>query len=61
MTPVNGYADVGLLTLTEMVACTAAIADSVNIPVMADGEEGFGSSRHVARARICLARPASRK
>jgi 2-methylisocitrate lyase-like PEP mutase family enzyme len=46
---VNGYADVGLLTLTEMVARTAAIVDSVNIPVIADGEEGFGSSLHVAR------------
>lgn len=46
---VNGYADVGLLTLTEMVARTTAIADSVNIPLIADGEEGFGSSLHVAR------------
>lgn len=45
----HGYADVGLLTLTEMVARTAAIADAVNIPVIADGEEGFGSSLHVAR------------
>lgn len=46
---VHGYADVGLLTLTEMVARTAAMADAVSIPVIADGEEGFGSSLHVAR------------
>jgi 2-methylisocitrate lyase-like PEP mutase family enzyme len=45
----NGYADVGLLTLTEAVARTTAIVEAVDIPVIGDAEEGFGSSIHVRR------------
>jgi 2-methylisocitrate lyase-like PEP mutase family enzyme len=49
---VQGYADVGLLTLTEMVARTTAMAEAVNVPVIADGEEGFGGNLNVARTMV---------
>ena len=45
----QGYADIGLLNLSEMVQRVTALSDAVDIPVIADGEEGFGSSLHVVR------------
>ena len=48
----QGYADVGLLTMTEMVARTTAMAEAVNVPVIADGEEGFGGNLNVARTMV---------
>jgi 2-methylisocitrate lyase-like PEP mutase family enzyme len=38
-----------LLTLTEQVSVAARIAASVNIPVIVDGDAGFGDPVHVAR------------
>lgn len=37
------------MTLEENVSRTAAIADSVEVPVMADGEDGFGGPDSVRR------------
>lgn len=36
--------DVGILTLTQMVDLTRHICNSVEIPVMADGDTGFGNA-----------------
>ena len=44
-----GAPDVGLLTLTEMVDCAARIADAVDIPVFADGDNGHGNATTVIR------------
>jgi methylisocitrate lyase len=44
----RGYPD-GTLSLTEMAARVGEIADRVSIPVIADGEGGFGDVRKVAR------------
>ena len=44
-----GAPDVGLLTLTEMVDCAARIADAVDIPVFADGDNGHGNATNVIR------------
>lgn len=48
----NGVAampDVGLLTLTEVIAQASYITNAVNIPCIADGETGFGESVNVVR------------
>lgn len=44
-----GWADVGLLTLNEMVANAAAIAQAVSVPVIADADTGFGNQLNVQR------------
>jgi len=44
-----GIADVGLVTMTEMVDNAAAIARSVQVPVIADADTGFGNQLNVRR------------
>lgn len=44
-----GCADVGLLSLTEMVDRARNIADCVDIPVIADADTGFGNAINVMR------------
>lgn len=46
---VLGEPDVGLLTLTEMVQRVANIANAVGVPVVADGDTGFGNPLNVRR------------
>jgi 2-methylisocitrate lyase-like PEP mutase family enzyme len=45
-----GFADAGLLTLTEMVNRAREIVDAVNIPIVSDCETGYGNAVNVARA-----------
>lgn len=45
-----GFADAGLLTLTEMVAKAREIVDAVNIPIVSDCETGYGNAVNVTRA-----------
>ncbi|NPV44408.1 MAG: isocitrate lyase/PEP mutase family protein [Firmicutes bacterium] len=44
-----GKPDVGLVTMTEMVEHTKNICAAVDIPVMADGDTGFGNAINVIR------------
>jgi len=44
-----GSPDVGLLAMTEMVECARRIADAVEIPVFADGDNGHGNATNVRR------------
>lgn len=44
-----GVADLGLLTMDEMVGTAAAIAQSVSVPVIADADTGFGNALNVQR------------
>lgn len=44
-----GLPDIGLLTMTEMLANTRAIADAVNIPLIADADTGYGNPINVVR------------
>jgi 2-methylisocitrate lyase-like PEP mutase family enzyme len=44
-----GYPDYGLLTMTEMAESAARISDSVDIPVIADADTGFGNELNVVR------------
>jgi 2-methylisocitrate lyase-like PEP mutase family enzyme len=44
-----GLPDLGLLTLTEVVAATKNIADAVTLPVLADADTGYGNHLNVTR------------
>jgi carboxyvinyl-carboxyphosphonate phosphorylmutase len=44
-----GKPDIGLVTMTEMVNHTRNIAEAVDVPVMADGDTGFGNAINVIR------------
>jgi methylisocitrate lyase len=46
---VHGLPDVGLVTLTETVAHARAICSAVTIPVVVDGDTGFGEAINAAR------------
>jgi 2-methylisocitrate lyase-like PEP mutase family enzyme len=46
---ISAYADAGLLSMTEMVGRMAALADAVDIPVIADMDTGFGNVANVIR------------
>jgi len=45
-----GRPDVGLLTLSEMACHAANLVEAVNIPVIADADNGFGNAINVQRA-----------
>ena len=44
-----GAPDLGLLTMTEMVGRAATIAKAVDIPVIADADNGYGGPLNVMR------------
>jgi len=44
-----GYPDVGLLTMSEMVDNARRIVETVNIPVIADADTGYGNPINVIR------------
>lgn len=44
-----GTPDVGLLTMSEMLARANNFASAVNVPVIADGDTGFGNAINVMR------------
>ncbi len=44
-----GTADIGLLTMTEMVARVRNFAAALDVPVIADGDTGFGNALNVMR------------
>ena len=45
----RGFPDLGLLTMTEMVANVRAISQSVNVPVICDADTGYGNPLNVWR------------
>lgn len=45
----RGYPDFGLLTQTEMVDNATVIARSINLPVIADADTGYGNELNVTR------------
>lgn len=44
-----GSPDVGLVTLTEMCSQVAAVRDAVSIPIIVDGDTGYGNAIGVRR------------
>jgi len=51
-----GVPDIGLVTLTELVEHVAAISDAIDIPILVDGDTGFGNALNVGRMVRLLAR-----
>lgn len=45
-----GQPDVGYLTMTQMAARAASLCDIVDLPLIADGDTGFGNPLNVRRA-----------
>ncbi|HXW85314.1 MAG TPA: isocitrate lyase/phosphoenolpyruvate mutase family protein [Candidatus Binataceae bacterium] len=45
----RGFPDLGLLTMTEMIANVGAIAGAVEVPVVADADTGYGNPVNVQR------------
>jgi 2-methylisocitrate lyase-like PEP mutase family enzyme len=46
----NGYPDVGLLTMTEIVLWISRTVEAVEIPVIADMDAGYGNALNVVRS-----------
>ena len=46
----NGYPDLGLMTMTEIVAWIGRCVEAVEIPVIADMDTGYGNALNVVRA-----------
>ena len=44
-----GFPDYGLTTMTEMVANAGRIANSIDIPLISDGDSGYGNELNVYR------------
>lgn len=44
-----GAPDIGLLTMTEMVARGRALAGAISVPLIADADTGYGNLNNVAR------------
>jgi len=51
-----GLADAGLITLDELEGRVRGIAEAVSVPVIVDGETGFGNVRNVRRMVRALER-----
>jgi 2-methylisocitrate lyase-like PEP mutase family enzyme len=45
----RGYPDLGLLTLTEMVGNAAVITRTIDLPLIADADTGYGNELNVTR------------
>ena len=51
-----GAPDIGLTTLTEVGNAVAAIADAVDLPIIVDGDTGFGNALNMVRTVQVLER-----
>jgi 2-methylisocitrate lyase-like PEP mutase family enzyme len=51
-----GVPDIGLVSVTELASHVAAIRESINIPILADGDTGFGNAINVGRTVKLLER-----
>ena len=51
-----GMPDIGLVSVTELAGHVAAIREAVNIPILADGDTGFGNALNARRTVQLLER-----
>jgi 2-methylisocitrate lyase-like PEP mutase family enzyme len=51
-----GMPDLGLLSLTELVAHVSAMSDAVELPLLVDADTGFGNAINVRHTVRCLER-----
>ena len=52
-----GAPDIGLVSLAELAAHVGAIRDAVNIPLLVDGDTGFGNAINVVHTVGCSSVP----
>jgi isocitrate lyase len=45
----NGYPDMGLLTMTEVARTASMVATAVDVPVIADADDGYGNALSTIR------------
>jgi len=45
----NGYPDMGLLTMTEVTKVAAMMASAVEVPIIADADDGYGNALSTRR------------
>src|SRR5215510_10933312 len=45
----NGYPDMGLLTMTEVTRTASMVASAVDIPIIADADDGYGNALSTIR------------
>lgn len=45
----NGWPDMGFLTMTEVVKAAAMMASAIQIPIIADADDGYGSALNTMR------------
>ena len=45
----NGYPDMGLLTMTEVARTAAMVANAVDVPIIADADDGYGNALSTIR------------
>ncbi|MGH7335510.1 MAG: isocitrate lyase/PEP mutase family protein [Candidatus Rokuibacteriota bacterium] len=45
----NGWPDMGLLTMTEVTRVASMMASAVSIPIIADGDDGYGNALSTMR------------
>src|ERR671936_645429 len=45
----SGWPDMGFLTMTEMTRTASTIASAVDIPIIADGDDGYGNALSTMR------------
>lgn len=50
-----GYADIGLVTMTEMLGRVREITEATDAPVIADADTGYGNALNAARAARAFA------
>ena len=51
-----GMPDIGLVSVTELAGHVAAVREAVNIPILADGDTGFGNALNARRTIQLLER-----
>src|ERR1051325_72256 len=45
----NGWPDMGLLTMTEVTKAASMVASAVDLPIIADADDGYGNARSTMR------------
>src|SRR5260370_19325292 len=45
----NGWPDMGLLTMTEVTKAASMVASAVNLPIIADADDGYGNALSTMR------------
>src|SRR5438034_10316575 len=53
----NGWPDMGLLTMTEVAKTASMVASAVEVPIIADADDGYGNALSPIRTVQALVKP----